>query len=205
MGTWDVAVLTFTPWYSWTTVNRNSFTCTLSSERWISHVVHDHETSTGTTGINPYTVYVRLLFRLYLPCCSWEGMGILKALFYSHLESQCVSWCGNGIGPASAAGSGWWNSQIPSCGRNRKAGGTVRCLHVCTRRTFWLGFLQKSSEKRPVASFEREERLLFSWKIKFFSLLSSSLPIKAETILCFAKLPVFLYFSGKINIVPFKF
>lgn len=98
-------------------------------------------------------------------------------------------------------------------------GGTVRFLHVeGIVRQVGLSdpfmsapgvhsdsFLQKSNEKRPVAPFEGEEQLLllFSWKIKFFSLLSSSLPIKAETMPCFAKLPVFLCFSGKINTVLF--
>lgn len=98
-----------------------------------------------------------------------------------------------------------WEWQRSSVRWGFRRGGTVRSLHVCTWSAFWLCFLQKSNKKRPVAPFEREDLLLllFSWKIAFFSLLSSRLPIKAETTPCFAKLPVFLYFSGKINTVLF--
>lgn len=140
--------------------------------------------------------------QIYLPCGSWEEMG--------HFEGRCLQ---TSLVPICVVMWEWHRSSV-RWGFRR--GGTVRFLHVegigrqaelsdpfMSAPSVHLA-LQKSN-KRPVAPFEREDLLLqlFSWKITFFSLLSSSLPMKAESVPCFAKLPVFICFSGKINTVLF--
>lgn len=127
-----------------------------------------------------------------------KGWAFCKALFAGSLRPSV--WHDSGM---AQEGQDRWDSQIPLCGRNGKTGGTVEFLYVCTAGAFWVPcFLQKSRvmvdgflplprirEQWPLLK-ERILLMMFSQK-KVLSPLSSSLPIKAEIMLCLAELHIF--------------